>query len=95
MYTMERLKKLSSSWNVLWTKSAKKDYERYPHKEKFSGILEALKRNPHYGANIKRLHGEWEGMYRYRKGNYRIIYQIRDQELIVLLLAIDVRGSVY
>ena len=86
---------MSSSWNVLWTKTAKKDYEKYPYKDQFLGILEAIKRNPYVGANIKRLHGEWEGMYRYRKGNYRIIYQIRNQELVILLLAIDVRGSVY
>jgi len=45
--------------------------------EKTARILnrcfEIMVREPFYYANIKKLHGEFEGSYRYRSGNLRII----------------------
>ena len=36
--------------------------------------FEILSKEPFYHANIKKLHGEFEGSYRYRSGSLRIIY---------------------
>jgi mRNA interferase RelE/StbE len=36
-----------------------------------------------------------EALYRIRVGHYRIVYQIRDQELVVLIVKIRHRREVY
>lgn len=36
-----------------------------------------------------------KGLWRYRVGNYRIICQIKDNELIILVLTIGLRSEVY
>ena len=43
--------------------------------------------------NVKKLQGR-EG-YRLRVGDWRIIYEIRDEQLIVLVLDIGPRGGIY
>ena len=44
--------------------------------------------------NAKKLKG-YEELYRIRSGNYRIVYHIRDKKLMVLVVAIGHRSSVY
>lgn len=44
--------------------------------------------------NIKKLSGIPD-LYRLRMGNYRVIYQVRHKELIVLILKVGNRGDVY
>ena len=43
----------------------------------------------------KALQGEWYGHWRYRIGDYRLIAQIKDAEVIILIVKIDKRGDVY
>jgi mRNA interferase RelE/StbE len=43
----------------------------------------------------KPLHGEKQGLWRYRVGDYRLICDIRDEEVIVLVLAVGHRKEVY
>lgn len=43
----------------------------------------------------KPLKNEWRGHYRYRYGDYRVIYQIKNQELIILIVEVDHRKQVY
>lgn len=43
----------------------------------------------------KRLKANLAGLWRYRVGNYRIICQIVDNELIVLVLAVGHRNTIY
>ena len=43
----------------------------------------------------KRLKGELGGLWRYRVGDYRIICQIREGELLVLVVAVGHRKDVY
>jgi mRNA interferase RelE/StbE len=43
----------------------------------------------------KRLKANLAGLWRYRVGNYRIICQIVDNELIVLVLAVGHRKTIY
>ena len=43
----------------------------------------------------KGLTGNRSGEWRYRVGNYRIIYDIRDKELIILALSIGHRRNIY
>lgn len=45
--------------------------------------------------NIKKLTGTKEDYYRLRVGSYRIIYEKRDKELIILIIRIGHRKEIY
>jgi len=45
--------------------------------------------------NIKALKGEYKGKYRLRVNNYRIIYTIKDKELIITVIRIAHRKEIY
>jgi mRNA interferase RelE/StbE len=55
--------------------------------------IETLKENPR-PAGSKPLNSE-KNIYRVRSGNYRIIYQIRDKELIVIVAKAGDRKDIY
>jgi mRNA interferase RelE/StbE len=58
--------------------------------------LELLKENPysHPLLDIKKLKGV-ENVFRLRIGTIRIIYQVEEQELLILVISADGRGDVY
>jgi mRNA interferase RelE/StbE len=58
-------------------------------------VYPQLKKNPFYGTNIKKLKGEYEGIYRYRLGNYRLFYIINNDKVIVIVTTISHRQSAY
>jgi mRNA interferase RelE/StbE len=45
-----------------------------------------LKKNPYSGKNIKKLKGEFEGVYRYRIGDIRIFYKINEEKIIIFMI---------
>ncbi len=51
-----------------------------------------LAKDPYVG---KKLEGEHKGELSYRVGIYRIIFRIKNKELIVLIIKVGHRGSVY
>jgi mRNA interferase RelE/StbE len=55
--------------------------------------IEALAFNPR-PAGCKLLHTE-EKLYRIRSGNYRIIYQIQDKILLVVIVKVGDRKDIY
>ena len=55
--------------------------------------LKALQVNPR-PQGVKKLAGEGD-LYRIREGDYRILYTIRDRELIVLVVKIGDRKEIY
>jgi len=52
--------------------------------------INILKTNPYVG---KPLRGEWKGIYSLRIGDYRVLYQIREN--VVFLLVVGHRKRVY
>lgn len=62
---------------------------------KISRCLETLEQNPRYHPNIKFLTGNYSGYYRYRIGDYRVIYQIDDEEKRVIVSTIVHRSKAY
>ena len=46
-------------------------------------------------SGCKALQGQFKGLHRIRSGQYRIIYQIKDDRLIVTLIRIGDRRDVY
>jgi mRNA interferase RelE/StbE len=58
-------------------------------------IVKNLQDTPNPRQHGKRLVGKLSGYWRYRVGKYRIIAEIRDHELILLLLDVATRGDIY
>ena len=54
-----------------------------------------LESNPRSHPNIKPLKGSYTGYYRYRIGDYRVIYSIEDELVVVNVILIAHRGKVY
>ncbi|WP_133512605.1 type II toxin-antitoxin system RelE family toxin [Candidatus Thiosymbion oneisti] len=60
-------------------------------------ILEKMKylqNNPRSSPNIKTMKG-FSNRYRYRIGDFRVIYEVIDKELVVWIIEADWRGNIY
>lgn len=57
-------------------------------------VIRSLAENPR-PHGYKPLHGKLKGFYRIDAGNYRIIYEIHDNVLIVVVVKIGDRRDVY
>ena len=75
-------------------KSAGKALDRIvkPERIRLSETIDRLRNEPTAGSVLK---GEFAGLRRLRVGSYRIIYEVFNQELIILVIRIGHRGSVY
>ena len=60
--------------------------------QRVAGALDDLQRDPHQGKPLK---GALRGRYSYRVGSYRIVYLVRQQELLVLVIDIGHRRGIY
>ena len=69
--------------------------KKYPKRDKLAIVLalQGLQNNPRPDGVIK-LSGNRDA-YRIKVGDYRIIYHIQDKELIVLVIDIANRSSIY
>ncbi len=64
---------------------------------RFQEKLDILRQNPHGHPqlDIKPMQGAGEAVYRLRVGQYRLIYQIYEDEMIIFLMTAGSRGGVY
>ena len=62
-------------------------------RQRLDGALEKLAENPRRMGAEKMSGGE--NRYRFRVGDYRIIYEIHDAVLLVLILAVGDRKEIY
>jgi len=79
---------------VRLTKRAEKNLAKIPKREgeRIRIALRALEHNPHPPAARKLVNRpEW----RVRIGKYRILYEVIDNELVVLVISIGHRSAVY
>ncbi len=58
-------------------------------------VYPALRENPHYGPNIKRLKNWEPPTWRYRVGDWRFFYEIDEAERVVCMTAADCRREAY
>jgi len=82
-------------YRVEFARAAKRQFDCLPKQVqvRLKRRIESLKDNPRpHGA--KKLAGA-DDLYRIRDGEYRIIYTIKDKELIVLVVKIGHRREVY
>ena len=67
-------------------------YMQKQHRDQQERLLKAIYRIPE--GDIKKMKG-YQSRYRLRIGDYRIVYEIIEERLIVLVLAVGSRGDVY
>ncbi|MGB3458764.1 MAG: type II toxin-antitoxin system RelE/ParE family toxin [Halobacteriota archaeon] len=84
-------------YKILLHKKAAKRYEKLDDKTsaRLNKAIDALKENPFYGRDIKRLRGKLEGKYRLRMGEYRVVYRIEEKKKIIVVEEIKLRERVY
>jgi mRNA interferase RelE/StbE len=79
---------------LLYLPGVEKDIRALPKRvaERVRHGLERLAEDPRLG---KPLHGELAPFWSYRVGDYRIVYEIRDEELVVLVVLLGHRREIY
>lgn len=85
---------MSDAHEIGWTRASKRALERLPEKVATAAvefIYGALADNPHRVG--KALRFEFEGLHSARRGDYRIIYRIDEEQVVIV--AIEHRADVY
>ena len=82
------------AYQLLYLPGAEKDIQALPGSVigRVRRGLEQLAENPRLG---KPLHGELVHFWSYRVGDYRVVYEIRNDELIVLVVMLGHRREIY
>ena len=86
---------MSDHYTVEFERSAKKELDRLDQQVRVRILrkIEALAGDPR-PAGVVRLSGRHD-MWRIRVGDYRVVYEIRDDQLIVTIIRVAARGAVY
>jgi mRNA interferase RelE/StbE len=81
-------------YNVKYTKEAKRNIEKLDQsiKQVIKKAIVSLSSNPYRG---KALAYELSGLYSFRTSDYRIIYRIREEEILIIIIAIGHRKEIY
>ena len=82
------------SFEVIFKQSVAKDLRQIPKKDvaRILKRIDALKAEPR-PSGVEKLSGQEK--YRIRQGVYRILYEIRNDELIVVVVKVGHRRDVY
>jgi len=82
------------AYSIRIRRSAAKTLARIPRddRQQLVEAIDRLGREPGAGGVLK---GEFSGLRRLRVGAYRIIYEVIHAELVVLVLRVGHRGSMY
>jgi mRNA interferase RelE/StbE len=85
------------NYEILFSTAAEKQFKTIKSKNKsllqrIEKALITISKNPYSG---KFLTGDLKGYHSFRVGTHRIIYEIIQEQIVVLILKIDKRGSVY
>ena len=63
-----------------------------PQRLRLIEAIDKLKDNPAAGSVLK---GEFSGLRRIRIGDYRIVYEVQDEQLVILVIRIGHRREIY
>lgn len=86
-----------AKYSVEFTRSAEKEFGRLPQKLQLRAAeaIALLSENPHSELiKVKKLKGA-EDLYRIRVADYRIVYELKDERLIILVIKIGHRREIY
>ena len=82
------------NWSIWIKRSAVKELSRITKSERLRLVaaIDDLAQNPYRGSALK---GELTGLRRVRVGSYRVIYEIRENQFVVLVISAGHRKNVY
>ncbi|MDK2897766.1 MAG: mRNA interferase RelE/StbE [Candidatus Atribacteria bacterium] len=87
---------VSKKWKVLWDKRALEDLLLITKKDAqliVKKVENYLSKDPlKLGKPLK---GQLKNLYRYRVGNYRVVYAIEKEEITILVVRIGKRDEIY
>lgn len=83
------------SYRIDYAKGVDKDFRKIPVKfaDRIAASIDKLAANPRPSGCVKLV--GFDSEYRIRVGDYRIIYQINDNVLVILVLEIGHRKDIY
>ena len=84
-------------WSVSFLDAARKSFKKLDKKTQASIVskLEELERSEDPCAFAKPLRYGLKGHWRLRVGSYRVIFSIEKSELVILVVDVDRRDSIY
>ncbi|HLR31475.1 MAG TPA: type II toxin-antitoxin system RelE/ParE family toxin [Fodinibius sp.] len=87
---------MGKSYDVVFSKRAKRDLKEMDPdaKQQIVEAAEALGRRPRPPSS-KQMKGGYSGYWRERTDNYRTIYEIRDEQLVILVVRAGHRKDIY
>ena len=82
------------AYSVRIKRSAVKSLGRIPKHDRVRIVdaIDGLAEHPHAGTALK---GGLRGLRRIRVGGYRVVYEVQDGALVVLVVRVAQRGTVY
>ena len=83
-------------YKIEFSRRAEKELKTLPQQEqkRISDKIDALAEKPR-PSGVEKLQGRGKNAYRIRVGMYRVLYEIHDQELVILVIKIGHRREVY
>lgn len=88
---------MSLNYNIIFSNDAKKFLKRVekPLLVRIIQAIESLSESPKNHPNIKKMKGYEGDVYRLLVGDFRILYEIIDDMLVIFIFRIGSRGDVY
>lgn len=82
------------SYSLSVKQSAAKALAKVPKRDRLRLIeaIDRLKVQPSAGGVLK---GEFSGLRRIRVGDYRVVYEVHEQELLILVIRVGHRREIY
>ena len=82
------------AYTIKFTPAAEREFDRLDRsvRKRIAPAIQGLSIDPR-PPGVKKLAGQ--DLWRIRVGDYRIVYQIHDRQILVLIVAIGHRGDVY
>ncbi len=83
-------------YKIEFSRKALRNFKKIPahYQELILDKLNNLAVNPFGSSNVKPLRG-FENTYRLRVANYRVVYAIEDDELLIFVIDINHRKDIY
>lgn len=85
------------TWTIKLSKKSSKSLKSLDNsaRKNITHFIDKLIESDSPRATGKALQGNLKGLWRYRVGNYRLICQIKDNELVILFVEIGHRKNIY
>ncbi|MBW4494344.1 MAG: type II toxin-antitoxin system RelE/ParE family toxin [Oscillatoria princeps RMCB-10] len=87
----------AAMYELVLTRKAQRFYQEADPSlaRRLNRCFDQLRQNPYEHPNIKRLTGSFAGAFRYRIGDWRVVYRVDEKRQVITVLLIAPRGEVY